>query len=320
MKKFLKMTLAFAAALLMITSCSDNSTGGTSGTAGANAGNGNSGTSGNSASSGNASAAKFDNTKEITVVTREEGSGTRSGFIEIVGIEVKNEDGTKTDRTTEEAITADKTDVMLTSVANDPYAIGYVSLGSINGTVKAVDYDGSEATLDNVKNGSYTLQRPFNIAYKGELSGLAKDFVDFIMSEEGQEVIKTAKYVKIDENAASFAGTKPAGKINVSGSSSVTPVMEKLAEAYKAINPSAEVIITQSDSGTGIKDAIGGTSEIGMVSRALKDTETAELNWKSIALDGIGVIVNPSNTTAALTKDQVTKIFIGEITKWNELG
>jgi len=317
MKRFLKMTLALSMALLAVSACSDNSGSGSSDTAATTAANAGGDTQETTAA---APAANWDSSKDITIVSRENGSGTRSGFIELFGIQVKDADGKNVDRTSDEAEIADATDVMLTKVKENPYAVGYVSLGSLNDSVKAVKIDGVEPTLDNIKTNAYTIHRPFNIVYKGELSGLAKDFVDYIMSAEGQAVVLDRKYIKVDENAPAFAGTKPAGELKISGSSSVTPLMEKLAEAYQAINTGAKIIITQSDSGTGIKDATNGTSDIGMASRELKDEEKEALNVLTIATDGIVVIVNKDNPTASLTKEQVASIYMGDITKWNSLG
>ena len=259
----------------------------------------------------------FDSSKEISVVSREDGSGTRGAFIELFGVEEKDADGNKKDRTTGEAVIAGKTAEMMTNVANDPYAIGYVSLGSLNDTVKALEIDGAAATVENIKNGSYKIQRPFNIATKGEATGLAKDFIDFILSAEGQEVV-AGKCIPL-ENMPAYAGDKPSGKITVGGSTSVAPVMQDLIEAYKVINPGAEIVLDETDSSSGMKDAIEGTCEIGMASRELKDTELEELTEIQIALDGIAVITNKANTLTGLTAEQVMKIYIGEITKWSGL-
>lgn len=258
----------------------------------------------------------FDTQKAITVISREDGSGTRGAFIELFGIEQKGEDGTKKDLTTKEAVIARQTDVMMTNVAGDKFAIGYISLGSLNDTVKALNIEGVVPTTENVKNGTYPVFRPFNIATKGEAGGLAKDFIDFILSAEGQAVVSNS-YIAIDDAAPAYAGTKPSGKIVVAGSSSVTPVMEKLKEAYLVINPNAQIEIQMSDSSAGMNSAIDGTCDIGMASRELKDSEKEVLTDIQIALDGIAVIVNNENPTSNLTKDQVKAIFIGEIEKWS---
>jgi len=265
------------------------------------------------------SSGSFDTSKDISVISREDGSGTRGAFIELFGVEEKAGDGTKTDKTTKEAIIANKTDVMLTNVAGDPYAIGYVSLGSLNDTVKALQIDGVAATVDNIKNGTYKISRPFNIATKGEATGLAKDFIEFILSSEGQAVVAHS-YIAISDSAAAYSGSKPGGKIVVAGSSSVTPIMEKLKEAYAAINPNASIEIQQSDSSTGMNAAIDGTCDIGMASRELKDSELESLTSISIAIDGIAVIANTENTVSGLTSEQVKAIFTGEATKWNEVA
>lgn len=260
----------------------------------------------------------FDANKDISVISREDGSGTRGAFVELFGIEEKDSNGGKIDNTTKEATIANKTDVMLTNVAGDPYSIGYVSLGSLTDNVKALKIDDVEANVENIKNGTYKMARPFNIAIKGEATGLQKDFINFIMSAEGQSVVAEI-YIKIDDNAPKFNGTKSSGKIVVAGSSSVTPIMEKLKEAYITINPNADIEIQQSDSSTGMQAAIDGTCDIGMASRDLKDSEKESLAAMEIALDGIAVIVNIENPLGNLTSDEVKKIFTGSYTSWNAL-
>lgn len=260
----------------------------------------------------------FDATTDITVVSREEGSGTRGAFIELMGVEVKDEAGNKKDMTTEEAVIANKTDIVLTSVAGDPYAVGYISLGSLNDTVKALNIEGVEVSAENIKNGTYTVARPFNIATKGTPNELTQDFISFIMSAEGQEIVSKS-YIAVDEQAAAYAGTMPAGKLVVAGSSSVSPLMEKLIEAYMAVNAGANIELQTSDSTSGMTGAIDGTCDIGMASRGLKEGELAELTPLVIAMDGIAVIVNNENPTADMNKDQVKSIFIGETTTWDSL-
>ena len=256
----------------------------------------------------------------ITVISREDGSGTRGAFVELTGVEEKNDAGEKVDNTTAEAEIANKTDVVLTNVAGNESAIGYVSLGSLNETVKAVQVDGVEATVENVKSGDYTLSRPFNIATKGEPTGVAKDFINFIMSAEGQAIVEEEGYIKIDDAAAAFTSDGSSGQIAVGGSSSVSPVMDKLIEAYKALNPNAQIELQTSDSTSGMTGAIDGTFAIGMASRELKDEETAELTGTAIALDGIAVVVNPANTVEDLTMDQIKGIYTGELTDWSEVA
>ena len=266
------------------------------------------------------STADFDASEYVNVLSREDGSGTRGAFIELFGIEEKDADGNKVDNTTEEAIITNSTSVMLTSVASDEYAIGYVSLGSLDDTVKAVSIDGAEATVENIKNGTYTIARPFNIATKGEVSDVAQDFINYIMSAEGQAVITEAGYIGSDD-AAAFESNGATGKVTVSGSSSVTPVMEKLKEAYLAVKTGAEIQIQESDSTTGMTDAAAGTSDIGMASRELKDSETEQgLTATTIAMDGIAVIVNLDNPTTNLTSDQVKGVYVGDVTSWDELA
>lgn len=263
----------------------------------------------------------FDPSAAITVVSREDGSGTRSAFIELTGVLEETADGQEIDRTTVDAVTTSSTNVMMTTVAGNAYAIGYISLGSLNETVKALSIDGTAATAGNVANGSYKISRPFNIAYQGSLSEVAQDFVDFILSADGQAVIEAEGYIAADAAAAAYAGSKPAGSVTISGSSSVTPVMEKLKEAYEAVNPGADIAVTQSDSSTGMADAIAGISDIGMASREVRDSELAGgLTAVTIATDGIAVIVNNGNPASDLTLEQVRQIFTGAVATWAGLA
>ena len=264
-------------------------------------------------------APKFNSKKSISVLSREDGSGTRGAFIELFGIEKKDANGKKIDYTTDEAAITNSTAVMLTSVAGDNYAIGYVSLGSLNDSVKAVKIDGEEATVANINNGSYKISRPFNIAVKEGLSPVAQDFVNFIVSDDGQKIIAANKYIKI-QNTKAYSSNKASGKVVVAGSSSVSPVMEKLIEAYKGVNPNAKIELQTSDSTTGVTNAINGTCDIGMASRALKDSEKAKgVKEVTIAIDGIAVIVNKVNPVADMTKTQVEQIFTGKTIKWSDV-
>ena len=265
-------------------------------------------------------AGKWNKRSQINVISREDGSGTRGAFIEIFGIEKQNAEGKKIDYTTEEAAITNSTAVMLSSVAGDKYAIGYVSLGSLNNSVKALQIDGAEASVENINNGSYKISRPFNIAVKDNLSAVATDFVNYILSDEGQNVIAANKYIKV-KTSGSFQTKAPKGKVVVAGSSSVSPVMEKLIEAYKKINPNATLELQTSDSTTGVTNAINGTCDIGMASRSLKSSEKEKgVNEVTIAIDGIAVIVNQENPTVGLTKAQVESIFTGKVEKWNKIN
>ena len=255
----------------------------------------------------------------ITVVSREDGSGTRGAFIELFGVEEKDADGNKVDNTTEEAEITNNTAVMMSTVAGDVDAIGYISLGSLNDSVKAAKIDGVEATAENIKSGEYKVSRPFNIATNGEVSDVAQDFIDYILSPEGQAVVEENGYIAVDSTEAE--STQPEGKVVVAGSSSVTPVMEKLKEAYAEVNPNAEIEIQQSDSTTVMTSAIDGICDIGMASRDLKDEELeAGLTATTIANDGIAIIVNNDNPTDDLTPDQVKNIYVGEVTTWGDLA
>ena len=261
----------------------------------------------------------WDETSDVTIVSREDGSGTRGAFIELFGIEEKQDDGTKVDMTTTDAQITNNTSVMLTTVADNEYAIGYVSLGSLNDSVKALKIDGAEATAENIENGSYKVSRPFNIAVKKDLNNkVAKDFMSFIMSTEGQKVVADEKYIAVAD-VKDYAGTKPSGSCVVGGSSSVSPLMEKLIEAYKAVNPNASIELQTSDSTTGMTSTIEGSYDIGMASRELKEEEAAELEPTVIATDVIAVVVNNANPLDELSADQVKDIYVGNVSTWDEI-
>lgn len=256
----------------------------------------------------------------ITVVSREDGSGTRGAFIELFGIE-EEIDGEKVDNTTMEASITNSTSVMMTTVEGDENAIGYISLGSLNDTVKAVKIDGVEATAESVADGSYKVARPFNVVTGEEVSESAQDFLNFIMSAEGQQIIEDNGYIKQDPEAAAYEAGSPEGTIIVAGSSSVSPVMEKLKEAYEALHEGVTVEVQQSDSTTGVNSVVDGVCDIGMASRELKDEETEKgVTGQVIAMDGIAVIVNNTNEIDDLTSDQVKAVFTGETTEWEALA
>ena len=261
---------------------------------------------------------KWNKNSSINVLSREDGSGTRGAFIELFGVEKKNAQGKKVDYTTDEASITNSTAVMLTTVAGNKYAIGYVSLGSLSSSVKAVKIDGVSATVDNINNGSYKIARPFNVAVRNNLSNAAQDFLNYILSSDGQNIIAANKYIKVPA-ANSYSASGISGKIVVAGSSSVSPVMEKLIEAYKALNPSVQIELQTSDSTTGVINAIDGTCDIGMASRALKDSEKEKgVREVTIAIYGIAVIINNDNPVESLKKSDVEGIFTGKINSWSE--
>lgn len=259
-------------------------------------------------------------TDAISVLTREEGSGTRGAFIELLEIEEKNADGKKVDKTIDTAETTNSTSVMITTVQGNKAAIGYISLGSLDKSkVKALKVDGAEASTDNVKNGEYKVSRPFNIATKGDTTGVASDFIKFILSADGQAVVEKNGYIS-EGNTGAYKASGQKGKITIGGSSSVTPVMEKLKEAYVKVNPDVTIDVQQNDSSSGMKGAIDGIYDIGMASRDVKDSEKeAGLNSIKIALDGIAVIVNKDNTLDSITSEQIKNIYTGSLTKWSEI-
>ena len=294
--------------------------------AGSLAGCGSSSSSGSTDSQGSGSAAASTTAEStdgmsgaISVISREDGSGTRGAFIELTGVEEKNEAGEKVDNTVDTAEITNSTAVMMTTVAGNKSSIGYISLGSLDDSVKAVEVDSVAPSAEAVKDGSYKVARPFNIVTKDGLSETAQDFINFIMSDEGQAVVEENGYVSQGSTGA-FDGGKVSGKITVAGSSSVTPVMEKLAEAYKAINSNVEIEVQQSDSTTGVTSAIEGICDIGMASRELKDEETSQgVTATVIAMDGIAIIVNKENPVSALTTQQVKDIYTGAVTDWSEV-
>lgn len=256
---------------------------------------------------------------KITVISREDGSGTRGAFIELTGIEEKDSNGNKTDNTKKDALICKSTDVVLTQVSGDKNAIGYISFGSLNDTVKALKVEGVEPSTATIESGDYKIVRPFNIAVKDGLSDAAQDFENYILSSEGQDIIEKAGYIKIDKSAAAYASNNASGKVVVSGSSSVTPVMEKLAEAYQKVNTNVTVDVQQSDSSTGIKDAINGTSDIGMASRDISDDELSQgIKSVTIAQDAIAVIVNKDNAVDDITMDEIKAIYTGSKTTWSD--
>lgn len=278
---------------------------------------GSSGSASNDSKTGSAGSSSKSQT--ITVVSREDGSGTRGAFIELFGIEEKDASGKKVDNTTDDATITNSTEVMMTTVAGDEAAIGYTSLGALNSSIKALKVDGAEATAANVKSGTYKISRPFNIATKGTVSEVTQDFINYILSEDGQKIVESNGYIS-QGNSGAFTSNGASGKIVVAGSSSVTPVMGKLLEAYQKVNTGAKIELQENDSTTGMTAAIDGTCDIGMASRELKDSEkSAGLTNQVIALDGIAVIVNNKNSASNITSEQVKAIFTGETTDWSNV-
>ncbi|MDD6088227.1 MAG: substrate-binding domain-containing protein [Desulfovibrionaceae bacterium] len=261
----------------------------------------------------------FAKAADVTVLSREDGSGTRGAFIELFKIE-KKVDGRKIDLTTDRAEITNSTSVMIASVAGNRNAIGYISLGSLNNSVKALAIDGTKPEAKSIKNGGYKISRPFNLVLSSKAGNAAQDFLGFILSREGQAVVEKAGYIGVGQPQP-YAGFKPAGKIVVAGSSSVTPSMEKLKEAYLKINPNATIEIQLSDSTTGMNAARDGICDIGMASRGLKESELkAGLKPVVMAMDGIAVIVNRSNPVNGLTSEQIRDVFTGVVTDWSALN
>ena len=301
-KKILCAAMSGAMLIGLLAGCGSSGNGSTSGTP-----------------SGTTTGTASGTTGAISVVSREDGSGTRGAFIELFGVEQKDSSGKKVDNTIDTAEITNSTAVMLTTIAGDDAAIGYVSLGSLDDSVKALKIDGAEATVDNIKSGEYKISRPFNIVTKGKVSDAAQDFINYILSADGQKVIEDNGYIS-QGNTGAYSANGASGKITVAGSSSVSPVMEKLGEAYEAVNKNAQVEIQTSDSTTGVTSKSEGLCDIGMASRALKDSETATgVSATVIAMDGIAVIVNKKNTIDGMTSEQVCGIYTGKTADWSEI-
>lgn len=261
----------------------------------------------------------FDTKSQISVITREDGSGTRSAFVELTGVLVENDSG-KSDNTTPYAIVQSSTQAILTGVASDVRAIGYISLGSLNDTVDTLKIEGIAPSAETIKDGTYKISRPFNIATKSNVNEVTQNFIDYILSKEGQEIVAGEGYVEVVENAEAFAGAKGEGTIKVGGSSSVSPVMEKLAEAYRKINTKVTIEVNTSDSSTGVSAVVEGIADIGMASRELKKSEIEKgIEGQAIAKDGIVVVINKENTIEDITLNQLKGIYTGEITTWEKL-
>ena len=323
MKKSIKLALAGVMAMSMITACGASATetaAPAADTTAAAAADTTAAATEAAATEAQTEAAGGSMEGAIDVISREDGSGTRGAVIELFGVEQKDASGEKVDYTTDDAEITNSTEVMITSVAGDKQAIGYISLGSLNDSVKALKIDGAAATVDDIKDGSYKIARPFNIVTTGEVSDVAQDFINFIFSEEGQKVVEDNGYIS-QGNQGAYTASGKSGKVTVAGSSSVTPVMEKLAEAYKALNSDVTVEVQQSDSTTGVTSALEGVCDIGMASRELKDEETAKgAQGQVIAMDGIAVVVNNENPVEDLTAEQVKDIYVGDTTDWSELA
>ena len=316
-KKFAALALSGVLALGLLAGCSTNEgapeSSGNTEAAGVTETTGGNETTGNQETTGGE---PLDSA--ITLISREEGSGTRGAFVELMGVET--DEG---DMTTVDAEILNSTSLVQSTVAGNVNAIGYISLGSYDSSaVKAVMVDGVEATVDNIKAGSYAVSRPFVVCYKEEnLSELGQDFVNFIMSADGQAILTEEGYISTDDNAAAYTPAGLTGNLSVNGSTSVGPVMEVLAEAYMGLNSGVTIDIQQTGSGTGITSAIDGSCELGMSSRAITDEEQAEgLTPVTIAMDGIAVIVNLENPITNITSEQIRQIYVGEVTNWSEVG
>ena len=319
-KKVISLFVTGMLAVSMIAGCGSDNTADTSTSADTTSDASTDAAADTTAEEAPAATTDFDASEYVNVLSREDGSGTRGAFIELFGIEEKDADGNKVDNTTEAAKITNSTSVMLSTVAQDENAIGYVSLGSLNDTVTAVKIDGAEATAENIESGDYKVVRPFNIATKDDVSEAAQDFINYIMSADGQAVIEENGYISVGDKPE-YEAADVEGKVVVAGSSSVTPVMEKLAESYKEVNDKVDIEVQQSDSTTGMTSAIDGLCDIGMASRDLKDSETeAGLTATVIAKDGIAVIVNNDSGVDELTSDQVKDIYTGSITTWEDLA
>ncbi|MFU2163732.1 substrate-binding domain-containing protein [Streptococcus pluranimalium] len=255
----------------------------------------------------------------IEVVSREDGSGTRGAFNDIVGI-LEKSNGKEIDHTVKTAIIQNNTEGVISSVSGNTAAVGYVSLGSLNDKVKALDVEGVKASSETVLDGEYKLQRPFNIVWSNELSELGQDFISYIHSEKGQKVVTDNKFVEAKTSKVPYNGGSKSGKLLIVGSTSVVPLMEKLVEAYQKENPGVVIDITANGSSAGITAAQEKTADIGMVSRELTPEESKTLKHDSIALDGIALIVNKANKRDTIGMTDIKDIFTGKVSQWGDLG
>lgn len=256
----------------------------------------------------------------INVVSRESGSGTRGAFVEITGVLEKDSSGNSVDRTFDNAIIQNGTNAIITTVSNDKNAIGYISIGSLNDTIKALDVDGVSPTAENVQNGSYKIARPFNITFTEDISDLAQDFVNYILSSDGQAVVVSSGYTQASNEETSYTPSNMSGIITVVGSTSVNPVMEKLAEAYMALNPDVSIEIQSVGSSAGVQASIDKTADIGMASREIRDSESAQVSYLPIAIDGIAMIVNKDSQVSNITLEDIRLVYTGEKINWEELN
>ena len=251
---------------------------------------------------------------EITVVSREDGSGTRGAFVEAAGVV----DSQGNDITTVKAEITNSTSVVIQSVISNVNSVGYISIGALSDDIKASKIDGVEPTAENVNSGDYKISRPFSVVEKEGTSEIAKDFIEYILSDEGQEVVKNTGFIALKGNGK-YEKKEIEGKVVIAGSTSVGPVMEVLAQEYMEINPEVEVEIQQTGSTAGIESTLAGACDIGMSSRNLKDTEIAKgLKGTVIARDGIAIVVNKENPCSALDLEDVKEIFAGEIINWSD--
>lgn len=259
-------------------------------------------------------AGDFDASSDIHVITREDGSGTRTAFTEIAGVVDENDD----DIITPTATVQNGTNAVMQGVAGDVYSIGYISLGSLNDSVKAVSVNGVAAEADLVASGEYEVARNFNVTYGGELSEVAQDFWDFMFSAQGQELAVDEGYVAADASAPEYEAKGLSGDITIVGSTSVEPVIEAMSEAYRELNPDVSIDITAPGSGAGVTAAIDGTADIGMASRELSDEEQDQVTeTAAIAVDGIAVIVHNDNPLEDLSLEDIAGIYLGDLTSWN---
>jgi phosphate transport system substrate-binding protein len=269
---------------------------------------------------GTTTGSSWDASRQVNVIARDPGSGTHAAFIELLGIEV-SADGNVTDNTYIGAYIAPSTGGVITTVAGDEFAIGYISMGAMNTSVRALSVDGIAATVENVQNGTYPVFRSFYMAVQPVLSPEAAAFLAFIQSAEGQDVIAGRNYVPAFASPAAFVAPEGlSGTVVAAGSTSMTDITQRLAEAFEAVVPGVSVEVHSSGSGAGITAAIDGIADIGLTSRAIRDGELEQgVISETMAHDGIVVVVNNSSPVTALTSSQIHDIFVRDVTRWNEV-
>lgn len=262
----------------------------------------------------------FDGSKNISVVAREDGSGTKSAFMEIIGLKGKAD--------VSGVIIATGTAGVLAEVRSNPLAVAYESLGYVTDDVKMLKVDGVEPTVENIKNGTYKIARPLNVVYQEATvaDGVCKAYLEFLQSADAQKIITEKGYVSTNDGAQEYKiQSGLTGKIGISGSTSLQPLMIELAKKFESLQSGVTVSVSGGGSGTGYKNAKEGVSEFGMISETFNSEKADNCTSYEVAKDGIAVIVNKANTNDNIALDTLKNIYNCEagdsaVTKWDQVG